>query len=404
MNHIGIDIAKATHVAAVVDGDGEVLCRPFGFSNDEAGFKRLADYLAGCGCESGGSLVAMESTGHYWLALWEHLSAAGWRIVLINPIQTDAFRKAETIRKTKTDSVDAVLIAQFARFRRLEASSLSAELVDGLRQITRYRSHLVEERSALKNRATALADRLFPEVAGFFGGGMGSASCRAALLEFGTPAALGKADVRRVERVLREASRGRFGREKAVELKALAKRSVGVTYASEAYAFELRRIIGLIGLLDDEVGALDAEAARMVEEIGADVLETIPGIGPVNAAVIAAEVGDPTRFADAKKLIAFAGLDASKVQSGAFEGAKATMSKRGSSYLRYALMMSADAARRCGPYFGDYYDSMISRGKHHYVALSGVARKLAGTILAVWRENRPYEPRPSIQSEKGSGD
>ncbi|RVU97117.1 hypothetical protein EII22_07900 [Coriobacteriales bacterium OH1046] len=68
MNHIGIDIAKATHVAAVVDGNGEVLCRPFGFSNDEAGFKRLADYLAGCGCESGAL---------WWR--WSPLGTTGWR-------------------------------------------------------------------------------------------------------------------------------------------------------------------------------------------------------------------------------------------------------------------------------------------------------------------------------------
>lgn len=125
----------------------------------------------------------------------------------------------------------------------------------------------------------------------------------------------------------------------------------------------------------------------------------LTGIGPVNAAVIAAELGDPGRFEDAKKVIAFAGIDASKVQSGAFEGTESRMSKRGSSYLRYALLMAADAARRFDPYYGDYYDSMRARGKHHYVALSGVARKLAGTVLAVWKAGRPYESRPSVQSQ-----
>lgn len=54
---------------------------------------------------------------------------------------------------------------------------------------------------------------------------------------------------------------------------------------------------------------------------------------------------------------------------------------------------------RVNPYYGDYYDSMRARGKHHYVALSGVARKLAGTVLAVWKAGRPYESRPSVQSQ-----
>ncbi|WP_283170319.1 transposase [Curtanaerobium respiraculi] len=163
----------------------------------------------------------------------------------------------------------------------------------------------------------------------------------------------------------------------------------------------MKHIVELVERLDSEVADLDAEAARILRETGADVLESIPGIGPVNAAVIAAEVGDPGRFADAKKLIAFAGIDASKVQSGGFEGAEARMSKRGSPRLRHALMMAADAARRFDPYFGDYYDSMRARGKHHYVALSGVARKLAGVMLAVWKEGRPYERRPSVQSAQG---
>ena len=71
-----------------------------------------------------------------------------------------------------------------------------------------------------------------------------------------------------------------------------------------------------------------------------------------------------------------------------------------SSYLRFALMTAADKARIYDPYFGDYYDSLRARGKHHYVAVSGVARKLCGVILAVLRERRPYEPRPSIQSQR----
>lgn len=80
------------------------------------------------------------------------------------------------------------------------------------------------------------------------------------------------------------------------------------------------------------------------------------------------------------------------------------MSKRGSSYLRYTLMQAADNVRRFDPYFGDYYDAARARGKHHYVALSGVARKLCGVVLALMKEQRPYERRPSIQSSQAEGD
>ena len=118
------------------------------------------------------------------------------------------------------------------------------------------------------------------------------------------------------------------------------------------------------------------------------------------AAVIAAEVGDPDRFDEPKKLMAYAGMESSKSQSGKFDGDRQHMSKRGSAPLRDALMTAADKARQRDPYFGDYYDSLVARGKHHCVAVSGCARKLCGVILAVLRERRPYEPRPSIQSQQ----
>ena len=152
--------------------------------------------------------------------------------------------------------------------------------------------------------------------------------------------------------------------------------------------------------MDSEIAALDAKIAEVVEGPMAELLQTIPGIGPVNAAVILAEVGDPSRFEEPSKLYAYAGIDASKSQSGKFDGTEQHMSKRGSSYLRYALMVSADKARMRDPYFGDYYDSLRARGKHHYVAVSGVARKLCGVILAVMKEQRPYESRPSVQSQQ----
>ena len=397
MQFIGIDIAKHEHTVASRLEDGTPHGKAVAFANDEAGFKELLDRFDELEARPGDTIVAMESTGHYWCALYAFLTDHGWSVAVVNPVLTDAFRRADTVRKTKTDLVDAFLIAEFARFKRLGPTSIPPELADGLKHLTRYRAHLVKERTALKNRATACADRLFPELASLTGG-MQSATTRALMREFGSPAAVARTDIRTLTRVIREASRGRFGREKAEEVKALAKRSVGCTWAEDALSFELAHVASLIDHMDGEIASLDAEISRMLAGTEAELLRSIPGIGPVNAAVIAAEVGDPSRFTDTKKLVAYAGIDASKSQSGKFEGDQEHMSKRGSSYLRYALLNAADIARQHDPYFGDYYDALKARGKHHYVALSGVARKLCGVILAIMRDRRPYEPRPSIQS------
>lgn len=399
MQYIGIDIAKNTHVVASRMADGAPHGKAFQFANDERGFRSLLERLAELEAGPDDCIVAMESTGHYWLALWSFLDDHGYPVAVVNPVMTDAFRKADSVRKTKTDAIDAFLIAEYARFKNLGPTPIAPEVADGAKVLTRYRAHLVSERTALKNRATAAADRVFPELARCFSTKHTAAS-RAILSEFGTPARVASTDIRTLTRVIREASRGHHGREKAEEVKAAAKTSVGSAWASEALAFELAHITALIDHMDEEIAALDTKIAEVVEGPMAGFLQTIPGIGPVNAAVILAEVGDPSRFEEPSKLYAYAGIDASKSQSGKFDGTEQRMSKRGSSYLRHALMYAADKARMRDPYFGDYYDSLRARGKHHYVAVSGVARKLCGVILAVMKEQRPYESRPSIQSQQ----
>ena len=399
MHYVGIDIAKRGHVVAVRGADGEPCGRAVGFGNDERGFSALLGRLAELGVDCSDCIVAMESTGHYWIALWEFLSERGWPVAVVNPVLTDAYRKMDSLRKTKTDKVDALVIAGFARFRGLGPTSVSPEVTDGVKQLTRYRAHLVKERTALKNRATACADRVFPELAEVVGG-MKSATARALLRDFGTPGRIAETDIRTLEKAVRTASRGRFGRAKAEEVKAAAKRSVGATFAAESVAFELKSLVDTVEYLDRQIDELEAEACREMDQEVRALLTSIPGIADVSAATIAAEIGAPERFENPKKLVAYAGIDASASDSGDFESAENHMSKRGSSYLRYALMTAADRARVHDPYFGDYYDSMIARGKHHYVAVSGVARKLCGVILAVLRERRPYEPRPSIQSQR----
>jgi transposase len=220
----------------------------------------------------------------------------------------------------------------------------------------------------------------------------------AVLKSFPAPEQVARTDIRTIERALREASRGRLGRERAEQLKAAARSSVGTTFAARALAVEAESVVRLIGLMDDEAKALDAEIAKLLDpEVGA-VLQSVPGIGPVCAAQIAAEVGDPDRFESPKQLFAYAGMDAAKAQSGQLDGESGQhMSKRGSAHLRNALMTAADRARTCDPYFGEYYEHLTKReGKHHYVALSAVARKLCGVILALLRERRRYERRDPV--------
>lgn len=394
MVYIGIDIAKRFHVLSAVDGDGKAVIESFKFANTEAGFERLLERLEKAGADPDCSLAGMEATGHYWVALFDFMGSHGYDVAVINPIQTDAFRDVWTVRKVKTDAIDAAMIADLVRYKRYEPSALGDEATDELRSLARYRMSLVERSTMLKNRATAILDRVFPELDGLFSGSFGPTQ-RKLLEHCATPEQVLSTNIRTLERVLREASGGNCGREKAEQLKEAAKSSVGVGFGSRTLAFEIKLLMEELDFVRGQIDEVESELARLLDETAGKWLLTIPGVGLALASTIAGEIGDPNRFGDVHQLMAYAGMDPTKSESGETVASGGSMSKRGPASLRWALMEAADCARRFDPYFGDYYAKKKGEDKkHHYVALSGVARKLMGVCLALMKEERPYEPAP----------
>jgi transposase len=401
MVYIGIDIAKRFHVLSAVDEDGRTVVESFRFANTDAGFKKLLERLRKAGANPDCSMAGMEATGHYWVALFDFMGSHGYEAAVINPIQTDAFRDVWTVRKVKTDALDAAMIADLVRYKRYEPSALGDEATGELCSLARYRMSLVERSTMLKNRATAILDRVFPELDGLFSGSFGPTQ-RALLERCATPGQVLATDVRTLERILREASGGNCGRKKAEQLKAAARRSVGVGFGSGTLAFELRLLMEELDFIRGQIDEVESELARLLDQTSGRWLLTVPGIGLALAATIAGEIGDPNRFDGPHQLMAFAGMDPTKSESGETVASDGSMSKRGSGALRWAFMQAADCARRYDPYFGDYYAK--KRGvdkKHHYVALSGVARKLMGVCLALMKEGRPYEPAPPKHHRPG---
>ena len=399
MVYIGIDIAKRFHVLSAVDDDGKTVIESFKFANTNKGFIKLLERLGKAGIGPECSLSGMEATGHYWVAPFDFMTSHGYDVAVINPIQTDAFRDVWTVRKVKTDAIDAAMIADLVRYKRYEPSSLGNEATDELCSLSRYRISLVERSTMLKNRATAILDRVFPELDGLFSGSFGPTQ-RALLERCATPEQVLATDVRTLARILREASGGHCGRRKAEELKAAAKVSVGVGFGSKTLAFELRLLMEELEFIRGQIEEVESELTRLIDETSGKWLLTIPGIGIALASIIAGEIGDPHRFEGPHQLMAFAGMDPTKSESGDTVDSDGSMSKRGPATLRWAFMQAADSVRRFDPYFGDYYAKKREK-KHHYVALSGVARKLMGVCLALMKEERPYEATPPRQHQPG---
>ena len=392
MHYIGIDIAKRFHCATAINEFGKTDIQPFKFNNTKIGFDKMYQKFLSNLPKHNECIIGMEATGHYWVCLFDYLLDKGFDVVVINPIQTDAFRKVASLRKTKTDKIDANLIAQLLRFGDYEPSKMCDENIEELKQLSRHRKMLIDEITAIKNKTTALLDRLFPEYENIFNEKYGQTSI-AVLKEVVAPEDICAKDIRTLTKIISEASAGKCGREKAEELKNAAKESISVKLGAKTISFEIKQLVSRIEFSLEQLKEIDKEMNILLENTPGKYLLSIPGISTVLASIISSEIGDPNRFKTSHQLVSFAGMDATRYQSGELDNT-GHMSKTGSTYLRYSLMLAAECTRKFDPYLKEAYEKKISEGKHHYVALSVVARKLCGIVLTIMREERKYEPYP----------
>lgn len=391
MFYAGIDIAKRNHEAAVIGKDGQALVESLSFPNSQAGCEKFCQLLERLSIPKQELIIGMEATGHYWLAIYAYLTEKSYTIHVINPIQSDAFRRM-SIRQSKTDAIDALLIAQIMRFGRYSSTALSEENIIALRQLSRYRLALVDICGDSKRRVIALLDQVFPEYERLFSDVFGVSS-RELLLRCQTPEDMLDISTEELAALLAKASRGRFSEQKAEEIQAAAATTFGISYAREAFAFQIKQIIEQICFSEKQLEQLEAQIADILRRTN-QVIATIPGIGETLGAVILSEIGDIHRFETPAKLVAFAGLDVRVNQSGEFTGTRNKMSKRGLPYLRRAIWLAASRAAFCDPTLSDYYQSLRTRGKHHLTAIGAVSRKMCNILFVILRENRPYEPLP----------
>ncbi len=390
MLYMGIDVGKNNHEAGMINAEGKHLGKSLRFSNTSEGYVRLVSFIRDKRSADEPLKIGMEATGHYWLALYSYLFEQGFDISVINPIQSDSLRNFH-IRQTKTDSVDSFLIAEVIRFGQYEPTKLADEDVIALRNLARFRESMVDTCSDYKRQVVALLDQVFPEYEKLFSDVFGESS-KAFLKTCGTPEQCIQINTKTLSTLLRKASNGRFGTDKAQELKSAARDSIGVRIATKTFAFQLQMLIQQIEFTESQVDQIDDQIAEQLKKVNSVVM-TIPGVGPATGAIIVGEIGDVNRFANPSKLVAFAGIDPTVMQSGNFSGAHNRLSKRGSPYLRRAIWMAAVVASRSDPVFKAFYEKKRSEGKSHGTSIGAVARKLTYTIFAVLKANKPYEIR-----------
>lgn len=391
MFYLGIDIAKVNHVASLIAEDGSILVKAIKFTNSNEGLQKLIDSISDY--EQSQIYCAMEATGTYWLSLFSALTDKGFNVSVFNPYQIKSFRGAYTNRKQKNDVIDSILIANFLSFNGSEQTSLPNDDLLALKNLTRYRRNLVDNISKAKTQVTCILDKVFPEYSDLFSDIFGEAS-KQILLNCPTPLEVINFNTRKLANLLKKASRGYHSTNKVREVKNLAKNSFGIKFTGDACSFEIKQLVNQIIFLENQAHELEVKIKDIYSKLD-NHLQSIPGIGEVTAPIILAEIGDINNFSSPSKLTAFAGIDPSENQSGSKKSSNEKTSKRGSPYLRHALYTVAMVASNNDPVMHDYYIKKRAEGKHHYVALAGIERKLLGIIFHVLKENRDYRPPKS---------
>ncbi len=384
---VGIDVAKDKHDCFIVDSEGEVLFDVFTIPNNLDGFRLLLERIR-CYSETGDKIkVGLEATGHYSYNLLGFLLDNGLPTFVLNPLHTNLYRKSQSLRKTKTDKVDARTIANMLLSRAdLKSYTPTAYHNEELKSLTRYRFNKVRERAKLKQSVSRLVCILFPELEKLVPS-LHMASVYALLDEFPGAKQIARANLTHLKSLLSAASNGRYKRDMAVTIREAARTSIGSHMPAKS--LELRHTIHLILELDSEIAEIETEIQSLMDELGSTIT-SIPGMGANMAAMILAEVGDFSRFASPDKLLAYAGLSPSTYQSGQLTNAYSHMEKRGSKYLRYALYNAAKYVCHWDPSFAAYLAKKRNEGKHYNVALSHAAKKLVRLIFALEKSHLPY--------------
>ena len=379
---VGIDISKYKHDFCIISNTGEVIVENSSFDNNKKGFQSLLDKLKPY--DKSQVHIAFEATGHYSMNLELFLIDQEYSFMKINPLVIHQFLKARSLRRTKTDKADSLTVASYLMSIPYKPNSLLLYHTYSLKSLCRTREHLVKERSKFATLLTNELDKSFPELKPFFNNII-STTLLFILNKYKNANHIA---LMKDYDSLRKISRGKFTYAKFAKLKELAKNTVG--YYDNNTDLLISTYVSLYNYFNDKINPIDKQISTIIKELNPSIL-SIPGIGEITAASIIAEYGDISCFSSPAKMLAFAGLEPSIIQSGTLES-NGKMVKHGSGHLRYVLMNASLTLLKFNSTFYDFYLKKRSEGKSHRVALSHVCKKIIRLIYTLETKHVDFNP------------
>ena len=385
---VGVDVSKDYSTAQGLDKNGKKLFY-LRFAMNYGGFSEMLKVMMNHAESITDVTVAMESTGCYHINFFSFLSSEGIACVVVNPLLIANFTRL-SLRKTKTDKKDALIIAQFlvSHEKSLSAMTFSQDTQD-LKDIARERESLTVLISGMKNDIKRLLQGTFPELEKLCD------PCGETMLSFLSqfPSArlLRTGKRRDIEKALICPNEKRKRVVVSVDdIIAAAKTSVASSSAAKELILS-EKASTLLYLQEKkkrvtEVLIETCESMR-IEEL--DIIRTVDGVNDITGSTFLAELGNINRFSSYKHVIAFAGLDPSIHQSGQYEG-RSTISKRGNRHLRRIIFLITLCAVRSKNTFREYFLRRKKEGLPPKKAILATAHKIVRVIFAMLSNKTPF--------------
>ena len=375
MNAVGIDVSKGKSTIAVMRPFGEIVAKPFEVRHTASELKQLTDYLKSL---DGEVRAVLEYTGRYYQPIARYLHNAGIFVSAVHAKLIHDYGN-NTIRRVKTDKADAVKIANYAldRWASLKRFTPEDETRLLLKTCNRQYNQYMKLKVSLKNNLIAILDQTFPGVNTMF-----TSPVRAD----GSEKWVDFAERFWHCEVVTSMSKAKFtdcynkwclkhgynrSDSKAHELYDLAKAQIATLPYTDGTKALVTQAVAQLNSVSTTLAAVKAEMQRLAYMLPEySTVLAMCGVGETLGPQLMAEIGDVTRFPHKKALVAFAGVDAPPFQSGSFESADRSISKRGSPSLRKTLFQVMQVLLKTSPSDDavyDFLDRKRAEGKKYYV-------------------------------------
>jgi transposase len=396
---VGVDVGNAFNAVGFMNKEGKVLGSCARLYNSREGFEEFVKIIGGLKRKHGlkDVLIGMEPTGHYWRKLAYFSKEQGYEVRFVRTTALKHHRELDESSSAKSDQRDALTITNITR----EGKYIDTVVEDGtmrqLRALAKTRERLLRYSVGAKNALHAALDDYFPELHGIFWS-MGTRSLWAVLEQCPFPDDVVLMKRSSLEELIARSARKKAGAaRKAKALYEAAQTSIGLKNIGAADRFRVKICLEEVKRTVLMLKDIDGQMKKVLKGMSsAPYLLSIPGVGPLSAAVFLGEIGDPAHFRNARQIVKYAGYDPEEKDSGSWVSRK-FISKKGRWLLRKYLFFMSMRVVVLSQYFQEYYQrkleikNRVGQQPKRKEILCAVAIKLIKVIFALLRDKRTFE-------------